>query len=45
MNERIKVKVKQMLNRGAKGCFVSARHFFFPASLSYRFLPCGVHAR
>lgn len=46
MNGRIKVKVKQMLNRGAKGLLrFRAAFLFFPASLSYRFLPCGVHAR
>lgn len=45
MNERIKIKVKQMLDRGAKGLLRFRTAFLFPVSFSYRFLPCGVHAR
>ena len=36
MNERIKIKVKQMLDRGAKGLLRFRMAFL---------LPCGVHAR
>ena len=42
MNERIKIKVKQMLDRGAKGLLRFRTAFLFSLFL---FLPCGVHAR